>query len=59
MACWPTHAIICEMLMNEPLEPQRAMVRGALDLCRAVKEALPGRKKMDISFQEGFLIDKE
>ena len=19
--CWPTHAIICEMLRNEPLEP--------------------------------------
>lgn len=30
MACWPTHAIICEILMKDPLEPQRAMVRGLL-----------------------------
>lgn len=30
MACWPTHAIICEMLMKEPLDPQRAMVSGLL-----------------------------
>lgn len=30
MACCPTHAIICEMLMKEPLDPQRAMVSGLL-----------------------------
>ena len=28
MACWPTHAIICDMLMKDPLDPQRAIVSG-------------------------------
>ena len=34
------------MLMKEPLEPQSAMVSGALDLCRAVREALPAFSRM-------------
>lgn len=32
IACCPTQAIICEMLINEPLEPQTAIVKGALCL---------------------------
>ena len=28
--CCPTHAIICDMLMNEPFAPHVAMASGAL-----------------------------
>mmetsp|Transcript_31231 Transcript_31231/g.70651 ORF Transcript_31231/g.70651 Transcript_31231/m.70651 type:complete len:228 (+) Transcript_31231:1240-1923(+) len=29
-ACWPTHAIICEMFNGLPLEPHSAIIRGVL-----------------------------
>ena len=31
-ACWPTQAIIWQMLMVDPLEPHSAMMRGLLCL---------------------------
>ena len=35
IACCPTHAIICDMLIKEPLEPHTAIVRGLLEGCNS------------------------
>ena len=52
IACWPTQAIIWEILMKEPFEPQSAIVKGAFDLCNAIKEALPALSRIaDSSFK--------
>ena len=36
--CWPTHAIICEMLILEPLEPHLAMISGVLCLLSSFRQ---------------------
>ena len=37
------------MLIFEPFEPQSAMVRGAFDLCKAFRHALPALSRIDES----------
>ena len=37
------------MLIFEPFEPQSAMVKGAFDLCKAFRHALPALSRMDES----------
>ena len=44
--CWPTHAIICEMLMKDPLEPHRAIVSGAFRWCSSLLQISPASSRI-------------
>ena len=44
--CWPTHAIICEMLTKEPLEPHVAIVSGGLRKWSSVLQTSPASVRM-------------
>lgn len=45
-ACCPTHAIICEMLMKEPFEPHRAMMRGLLEWWSSRLQTFPADSRI-------------
>ena len=44
--CWPTHAIICEMLTKEPFEPHVAIVSGALRWCSSCLQISPASSRI-------------
>lgn len=46
IACWPTQAIICEMLIKEPLDPLRAMMRGLLVWWSSDLQAFPADSRI-------------
>ena len=44
--CWPTQAIICDMLILEPLDPQRAITQGALVRGSSDRQAFPASSRI-------------